>query len=526
MAAATLPNADIDTFLRQNEEKELLRLSTAGSVDDGKSTLIGRLLYDSKGIYEDQLAAISKDKVDLALVTDGLRAEREQGITIDVAYRYFSTPRRKFIIADTPGHEQYTRNMATGASTANLAIILVDARNGVLAQSRRHAFIASLLGIPHIVVAVNKMDLVEFRQEVFDAIRAEFSAFAAQLGLGDLTFIPLSALLGDNVVEPSRHMPWYRGRCLLDYLETVPIATDRNLTDMRFPVQYVLRPNLDFRGYAGQVASGFIQPGDEVMVLPSRRASRVKSIVTYDGELPQAFPPMSVTVTLEHEIDISRGDMLVTPDNPPSVDRHIEATVVWMNARPLEPKRQYLLKHTTQQVRASVAAIRHRIDVNALEHQAAAELKLNEIGAVAIETFRPLYFDPYRRNRATGAFILIDPLTNETVGAGMITGSTERESASHRVTAEERHARLGHRSAAVWFTGDADDACMLERKLFDGGCLVNVVADEVAARSAAEAGLISICLGAGDPPEGFVLPEDLESLGIAAGGPFTGGAGI
>jgi len=527
MATATLPNtADIETFLRQNEEKELLRLSTAGSVDDGKSTLIGRLLYDSKGIYEDQLAAISKDKVDLALVTDGLRAEREQGITIDVAYRYFSTPRRKFIIADTPGHEQYTRNMATGASTANLAIILVDARNGVLAQSRRHAFIASLLGIPHIVVAINKMDLVDFRQDVFDSIQAEFSAFASRLGLDDLYFIPLSALLGDNVVEPSRNMPWYSGQCLLDHLETVPIATDRNLADMRFPVQYVLRPNLDFRGYAGQVASGFIQPGDEVMVLPSRRTSRVRSIVTYDGDLPKAFPPMSVTVTLEHEIDISRGDMLVAPENPPLVDRHIEATVVWMNARPLEPKRQYLLKHTTQQVRASVAAIRHRIEIHGLRHEAAAELKLNEIGAVAIETFRPLYFDPYRRNRATGAFILIDPLTNETVGAGMITGSTERESSGHRVTAEERHARLGHRAAAVWFTGDADEAHALERRLFDGGCVVNVVTSAAMARVSAEAGLISICLGAGDPPDGFVLPEDLEALGIIDGEPFTGGAGI
>jgi sulfate adenylyltransferase large subunit len=526
MAAATLPNTSIELFLRQNEEKELLRLSTAGSVDDGKSTLIGRLLYDSKGIYEDQLAAISKDKVDLALVTDGLRAEREQGITIDVAYRYFSTPRRKFIIADTPGHEQYTRNMATGASTANLAIILVDARNGVLAQSRRHAFIASLLGIPHIVVAVNKMDLVDFRQDVFQSIRAEFSAFASQLGLRDPYFIPLSALLGDNVVEPSRHMPWYQGRCLLDYLENVPIATDRNLEDMRFPVQYVLRPNLDFRGYAGQVASGFLHPGDEVMVLPSRRMSRVKSIVTYDGELPKAFPPMSVTVTLDHEIDISRGDMLVPPHNAPMVDRHIEGTVVWMNAKPLEPRKPYLLKHTTQQVRATVTAIRHRTNVNALQHEVASELKLNEIGAVSIETFRPLYFDPYRRNRATGAFILIDPLTNETVGAGMISGRTEREAGGQKVSIEERQARLGHRSAAVWFTGEVDEAYALERKLFDGGCLANVVNAEAEARISAEAGLVSICLGSGEPPVGFILPEELDSLGILDGEPFTGGAGI
>jgi sulfate adenylyltransferase large subunit len=526
MAAATLAGADIESFLRQNEEKELLRLSTAGSVDDGKSTLIGRLLYDSKGIYEDQLAAISKDTMDLALVTDGLRAEREQGITIDVAYRYFSTPRRKFIIADTPGHEQYTRNMATGASTASLAIILVDARNGVLAQSRRHAFIAALLGIANIVVAVNKMDLVEFREDVFEAIRAEFAAFCAELGLSNPHFIPLSALLGDNVVEPSRNMPWFTGGTLLEHLETVPVAADRNLADMRFPVQYVLRPNLDFRGYAGQVASGFIRPGDAVMVLPSRRTSRVRSIVTYDGELSKAFPPMSVTVTLEDEIDISRGDLLAPPDNLPYVDRHLEATLVWMNAKPLEPKRSYLLKHTTQQVRATVTAIRHRININTLQHEATGELKLNEIGAVAVETFRPLYFDPYRRNRVTGAFILIDPITNETVGAGMITDRTQREAAGHRVTAEERHARLGHRGAAVWFTGDEDEAHTLERKLFDGGCLVNVVTDAERARISAAAGLISICVGAGDPPEGFVLPEELESLGIIDGEPFTGGAGI
>jgi sulfate adenylyltransferase large subunit len=526
MAAVTASTVDIDSFLRQNEEKELLRLSTAGSVDDGKSTLIGRLLYDSKGIYEDQLAAISKDKVDLALVTDGLRAEREQGITIDVAYRYFSTPKRKFIIADTPGHEQYTRNMATGASTANLAIILVDARNGVLPQSRRHAFIAALLGIPHIVVAVNKMDLMDFRQDVFEAIRAEFTAFAAQLGLRDLTFVPLSALLGDNVVEPSRHMPWYEGPCLLQHLESVPISTDRNLRDMRFPVQYVLRPNLDFRGYAGQVASGYIRPGDPILVLPSGRTSRVKSISTYDGDLAKAFPPMSVTVCLEDEIDISRGDMLVHPDNLPFADRHLEATLVWMNEKPLEPKRPYLLKHTTQQVRANVTVIRHRININTLAHEPAAQLGLNEIGAVAVETFRPLFFDPYQRNRATGAFILIDPITNETVGAGMITDRAHREAAGHRVSAEERQARLGHKAAAIWFTGSEEEAYILERTLFDGGCLANVVRNVEAARLSVCAGLVSICLGKGNVPEGFLLPGELEMAGIVDGGPYTGGAGI
>jgi sulfate adenylyltransferase large subunit len=526
MATAPAVSADMETFLRQDEEKELLRLSTAGSVDDGKSTLIGRLLYDSKGIYEDQLAAISKDKVDLALITDGLRAEREQGITIDVAYRYFTTPRRKFIIADTPGHEQYTRNMATGASTANLAIILVDARNGVLPQSRRHAFIAALLGIPHIVVAVNKMDLVDFRQDVFEAIRAEFTAFAAQLGITDLEFIPLSALLGDNVVAPGKRMAWFKGPCLLEHLETVPIATDHNLSDMRFPVQYVLRPNLDFRGYAGQVASGYIRPGDRVCVLPSGRTSRVKSIVTYDGELKKAFPPMSVTVLLEDEIDISRGDMLVHADNVPYMDRRIEATLVWMNDNPLEPGRPYLLKHTTQQVRAVVSQIRHRVNINTLDQEAAAALRLNEIGAVAIETFRPLYFDPYRRNRVTGAFILIDPVTNETMGAGMITDRTQQDGAKHRVTAEERHARLGHRAAAIWFTGTMEQAYTLERKLFDGGCLASVVTTAGEARLAMAAGLVSICVGAGDPPEGFLLPGELEAEGIIDGGPFTGGAGI
>ena len=514
--------------------EELLRLSTAGSVDDGKSTLIGRLLYDSKGIYEDQLASISKAGAngsagahpDLALVTDGLRAEREQGITIDVAYRYFSTPQRKFIIADTPGHEQYTRNMATGASTAHLAIILIDARNGVLPQSRRHAYIANLLGIPRLVVAVNKMDLVDFSRDTFRAIHAEFSAFAAQLGVRELEFIPMSALLGDNVVERSRNMPWYEGPSLLEYLETVPAAADRNLADMRFPVQYVLRPNLDFRGYAGQVASGYVRRGDRVMVLPSGRVSRVKSIVTYDGELAEAFPPMSVTVCLEDEIDISRGDMLAPPDDLPFVDRHLEAAVVWMNTRALELKKPYLLKHTTQQVRAVVTAIRHRVNVNTLEREPAGELRLNEIGAVAVETFRPLYFDAYARNRATGGFILIDPITNETVAAGMISGRAEQAGGGHRVTAEERAARVGHRGAAVWFTGGEEEAYVLERKLFDAGCLVNVVTGEEEARVSAAAGLVSICVGEGEAPPDFVAVDQLEALGIVDGGPFTGGAGI
>jgi sulfate adenylyltransferase large subunit len=371
----------IAAFIRQDEEKDLLRLSTAGSVDDGKSTLIGRLLYDSNGVYEDQIASMrqasvnrSAGAIDLSLLTDGLRAEREQGITIDVAYRYFSTPRRKFIIADTPGHEQYTRNMATGASTANLAIILVDARSGVLIQSRRHAFIASMLGIQHIVVAVNKMDLVDYDQNVFAGICSEFSDYASRLQAPDLHFIPISALKGDNVVEKSSNMPWFEGASLLHYLESVHIASDRNLTEFRFPVQYVLRPNLNFRGYAGQVASGVVKPGDPIMVLPSSRTSRVRSISTYDGDQPQAFPPMSVTLCLEDEIDISRGDMLVPPSHLPHVTRRIDARVVWMHEQKLETGRNYLLKHTTQTVQAAITAIRYRVNINTLEKENAPAL--------------------------------------------------------------------------------------------------------------------------------------------------------
>ena len=518
MSAQVSSNGNIDSFLRQNEEKELLRLSTAGSVDDGKSTLIGRLLYDSKGVYEDQIASVRKASVnqsagplDFALLTDGLRAEREQGITIDVAYRYFSTPKRKFIIADTPGHEQYTRNMATGASTANLAIILVDARNGVLPQSRRHAYIASLLGIPHVVVAINKMDLMDFRQDVFDSIQRDFLTFAEQLPVRDLYFIPISALLGDNVVERSARMPWFEGSPLLHYLETVHIGSDQNLTDMRFAVQYVIRPTLDFRGYAGQVTSGVIRKGDPVMVLPSGRTTRVSSIVTYDGELSRAFPPLSVTVCLDEEIDISRGDMLVPPNNPPHVARRFEAMMVWMNQAPLEVKRPYLIKHTTQQSSASVLEIRHKIDINSLENLDAAELRMNEIGAVMVETHKPLFFDPYDRNRATGAFILIDPITNETVGAGMISGPEVREARQKaileglqfevsRVTPAERHSRAGHRPVTLWLSGDPEIAYAAERKLFDRGCLVNVLADDrnpellpELARISNAAGLITIC---------------------------------
>ena len=506
-------------------QAELLRFTTAGSVDDGKSTLIGRLLYDSKGVYEDQLAHVRKATrnqatggMDLSLLTDGLRAEREQGITIDVAYRYFATARRKFIIADTPGHEQYTRNMATGASTANLAIVLVDARNGVLPQSRRHTYIAALLGIPHIVVAVNKMDLMDFREEVFEAIRREFTAFAAQLEIGDVLFIPMSALDGDNVVTASPRTPWYHGPSLLEHLETVPIAHDANLAEMRFPVQYVIRPDLNFRGYAGQVASGIVRPGDAVRVLPSGWTSRVKSIVTWDGELPQAFTPMSVTLCLEDELDISRGDMLVAEGAPPAASNRLEATVVWMNQKPLQADRPYLVKHTTQQVRGRVREIRHRVDINTLRHEPAAELRLNEIGVVELETHRRLFFDPYRQNRATGSLILIDPVTNETMGAGMIlqalsasvesAGDAQRAVAvapgPARVSLEERESRAGHRAVTVWLDAAPELAYAVERRLFDAGCQVAVVTAENAdgrvaevARALNSAGAIAICVASG-----------------------------
>ena len=443
MQAVDLSQEDIHTYLARHQKKELLRFLTCGSVDDGKSTLIGRLLHDTKMIYEDQLAAVKRDsekvgttgagEIDLALLTDGLKAEREQGITIDVAYRYFSTDRRKFIIADTPGHEQYTRNMATGASTCQLAIILIDARHGVMTQTRRHSFIVSLLGIRHVVVAINKMDLVDYSRDVFERIKDDYTGFVAKLELRDITFIPMSALKGDNVASKSDAIPWYSGPPLLDHLETVHIASDRNLTDLRFPVQYVIRPNLDFRGFAGTVASGVLRKGDEVMVLPSGKRSRVKSIVTYDGELEEAFAPQAVTVTLTDEVDVSRGDMLVLPDNPPHVSSEIEAMVVWMAEQPFVPGRPYTLKQTTQQVTAEVASFRYGVDVNTLEHRAIARLGLNEVGHVQLSLTQALACDPYRTNAATGAFILIDRLTNNTVGAGMILETGSGRAAGRRV---------------------------------------------------------------------------------------------
>jgi len=412
---------------------DLLRFATAGSVDDGKSTLIGRLLFDSKALFIDQLAAVERvsrdrgnDYTDLALITDGLRAEREQGITIDVAYRYFATPRRRFIIADTPGHIQYTRNMVTGASTADVALILLDARRGITEQSRRHAFIATLLGVPHIVVCVNKMDLVDFSEEVFEGISEEFAEFATRLRVRDMTFIPVSALLGDNVVRRSPNTPWYDGAPLLSHLEHLHVASDRNLVDVRFPVQYVVRPQsyqvMDYRGYAGTVASGVLKPGDRVLVLPSGLESTIATIETADGPVEEAFPPMAVTITLADDLDISRGDMICRPHNAPAVVQDLDAQVCWMDeAASLSAGRRYAIKHTTRWARAVVKDISYRIDVNTLHRvEDATELSLNEIGRVQLRVTQPLFVDPYLPNRQTGAFILVDEATNRTVAAGMI----------------------------------------------------------------------------------------------------------
>ncbi len=439
--AATGGKLSIKEFLDQDEKKDLLRFLTAGSVDDGKSTLIGRLLFDSKKLYEDQLAALERDSkrmgnagdhIDYALLCDGLKAEREQGITIDVAYRYFSTNKRKFIIADTPGHEQYTRNMITGGSTANLAVILVDARTGVITQTRRHTFLVSLLGIKHVVLAVNKMDLVGYDEAVFRRITADFEAFLqslaetdARLTIGDVCCIPLSALEGDNVVESSANTPWYDGPCLLHFLESVPIGNDHNLTNFRYPVQYVLRPNLDFRGFCGKVASGIVRRGDEIMALPSGKRSHVKRIVTYDGDLECAFPPQSVTLQLEDEIDISRGEMIVHPDDTPLIGRHFEATLVWMDEEKMDTEKSFYLKQTTNTSRCRVDHIKFKVDVNTLERSATEALELNEIGRAVITTSKELFFDPYKDNKPTGSFILIDPITNNTSAVGMIIAPVE-----------------------------------------------------------------------------------------------------
>jgi bifunctional enzyme CysN/CysC len=495
---------DIDEYLSQHERKEMLRFITCGSVDDGKSTLIGRLLYESKMIFEDQLAAIQKDtqrfgttggELDLALLTDGLEDERQQGITIDVAYRYFSTDKRKFIIADTPGHEQYTRNMATGASTADLAIILIDARKGVLTQTKRHSFIVSLLGIKHIVVAVNKMDLMDFRQDVFEQIKSDYQDFAARLDLPDVHFLPLSALHGDNVVRASEQTPWYQGPPLMHLLETVYIGSDRHLEDFRFPVQLVNRPNLDFRGFCGTIASGIVRRGDEIMALPSRKTSRVKSIVSFDGEIEEAFAAQSVTITLEDEIDISRGDMIVRPGNVPRVDQRFEAMVVWMSEEPMLPGKSFWFKQTSRFTPGVINTLRYQVDVNTLHRKEAPTLRLNEIGRCSITLNQPICFDSYRRNRGTGAFIVVDRLTNATVAAGMILDRTMAEGRHDHwddqasaqlhteqsyVTHQERQARFGQTPVTILLTGltgagKTTTAYTLERRLFDQGHAVAVL---------------------------------------------------
>ncbi|MFV1884718.1 MAG: sulfate adenylyltransferase subunit CysN [Balneola sp.] len=475
---------------------DMLRFTTAGSVDDGKSTLIGRLLYDSKSIFEDQMEAIEKtskssgeEEVNLALLTDGLQAEREQKITIDVAYRYFATPKRKFIIADTPGHTQYTRNMVTGASTADLAIILVDASKGVLTQSRRHAFISSLLRIPHLVVAINKMDLVNYDEKVFDKIVGDFREFAHKLDVTNITFIPISALKGDNVVDKSEAMNWYQGTTLLYHLENVKVDANENVVDFRLPVQYVIRPNRTFRGFAGQVASGHIRPGDEVKVLPSGLTTKVKEIVTRDGNLEAAFVGDSITLTMEDEIDISRGDMIVRKNNVPTVRNEFEAFLCWMNEKEMRLNKQYILQHTSRTVQVFVEDLLYRINVDTLSREEADKLELNEIGRVKLKTSQPLFFDPYQINQRTGSFIIIDPASNVTVGAGMIrAGSTvskndQTQNTQHspnvvwepwNIPRKEREKRNGHKAKVLWFTGvsgagKSTIAKELEKKLWKEG---------------------------------------------------------
>jgi sulfate adenylyltransferase subunit 1 len=491
-------------FLEQNLNKELLRFTTAGSVDDGKSTLIGRLLHDSKTVYEDQLASVKKSRInrssgpiDFSLITDGLRAEREQGITIDVGYRYFTTARRKFIIADTPGHEQYTRNMATGASTADLAVILIDGTKGLLPQTLRHTYISSLLGISTLVAAVNKMDLLEYQEHQFRKLEKDFLALAEQLGVKGVTCIPISALGGDNVVERSERMPWYAGPALLEHLERVPIVRPTDTLGVRFPVQYVLRPDAQFRGFAGQVAGGVIHPGDAVTALPSGQQSRVDSIVTYDGPLTEASSPMSVTLTLEDEIDLSRGDMLVSSGNPPHVSRRFLATIVWMHAQPLEIGHPYLIKQCARQVRGKATAIRQRVNIDTLEPEAAERLQMNDIASVTLETSSPLFFDAYQDNRTTGSFIIIDSLTNATLAAGMIREDLSQTDESltgkeilppqSAITPLERHRRHGHYPAIILANGRASLVSQLERSLFEEGFEVRAV-DEHSSFSSAKTG--------------------------------------
>jgi sulfate adenylyltransferase subunit 1 len=492
MATLATPGFSISEFLNEERKKDLFRFSTAGSVDDGKSTLIGRLLYDTQSVYEDQVRSIqgkgttAPGQIDFALLTDGLRAEREQGITIDVAYRYFSTARRKFIIADTPGHEQYTRNMATGASTADASVVLIDASKGVLVQSRRHAYIASLLRVRHILVAVNKMDLAGYDESVFRTIQHDFTLLLDRIAADtgnpvEPIFVPVSALAGDNIVRHSDAMPWYSGPSLLELLESLPSSLDTRAAAFRFPVQRVLRPDQTFRGFAGQIASGTIRPGDKIVVLPSGRSAEVARIVTWDGDLVEVHAPLSVTLVLDHELDISRGDLIVSAEHPATVVKSVKAALVWMDQRPLDRNRRYLLKHTSQTVLAYVSSLEHRTNISTLSHEAAETLEMNGIGIVTIQLLRPIALDPYGEDRSTGAFILIDPETNSTVAAGMVTaavghtpaGQNIASSILERVTAEERAARWGHRGGVLELNGPERLINAIERSLFMAGAITS-----------------------------------------------------
>jgi len=506
-----LDELGIEKYLAKYGEREMLKLLTCGSVDDGKSTLIGRLLYDSEQVHDDVLEATSKasgkfgttgEEVDLALLVDGLQAEREQGITIDVAYRYFATDKRKFVMADTPGHVQYTRNMATGASNCDLAIILIDARQGVLEQTHRHSFICSLLGIKHFVIAINKMDLVDYSQERYEEIRQAYTEFAARLQVPDIHFIPMSALKGENVVFRGESMPWFQGSPLLDHLETVHVGSDRNLLDLRFPVQNVLRPNLDFRGYSGTLASGVVRVGDKITALPSGKQSTVKSLETFDGQLEEAFAPMAVVMTLNDEIDISRGDMIVAPNNAPTLTNSVEAMVVWFDDGPMKPGTNYLIKHTSAQTATSVTDLRYRINVNSLRRETVPELAMNEVGRIRLECARPLAVDSYAKNHGTGSFILIDRMSNATVAAGMIVerkiaedalkrrtdshdaGSNVRLQDKRKVSSEQRQQRLDQKPFVLWVTGlprsgKSSIAYELEKRLFEQQKFVQVLDGEI-----------------------------------------------
>jgi sulfate adenylyltransferase large subunit len=500
MATLTEIPFSVNEYLSEEREKDLLRFSTAGSVDDGKSTLIGRLLYDTQSVYEDQVRSIegkgttAPGQIDFALLTDGLRAEREQGITIDVAYRYFSTPRRKFIIADTPGHEQYTRNMATGASTADAAVVLIDASKGVLIQSRRHAYIASLLRVRHVIVAVNKMDLIGYDEAAFRAIELDFTRVLDQIAADtgspvEVVFVPVSALAGDNIVHRTGAMPWYTGPSLLELLERLPSALETASAPLRFPVQRVLRPDHTFRGFAGQIASGTVRPGDKITALPSGRSARVTRIVTFDGDLTEAQAPQSVTLVLDRELDISRGDLIVATEAQATVAKRLQAALVWMDARPLQRNRRYLLKHTSQTVPAFVASIAHRTNIGTLAHEPAESLEMNGIGVVNIDLLRPIALDLYGENRSTGAFILIDPETNSTAAAGMITSASgPSASVSGAVTAEERAARWGHRGGVLRLTGPVELIDSIERSLFARGAVTARI--EVDAEAGINAGVV------------------------------------